>query len=33
MEFSDNGGREVQFWLVPREMNSNADALANMAFD
>jgi ribonuclease HI len=33
MEFIDDGGREVQFWLVLREMNSSAGALANMAFD
>jgi ribonuclease HI len=33
MEYSDDGGRQVQFWLIPREMNSEADRLANMALD
>jgi ribonuclease HI len=34
MEYSDEaGGREVQFWHVPRDMNQEADALANMALD
>ncbi|CAE7010499.1 hypothetical protein CFE70_001904 [Pyrenophora teres f. teres 0-1] len=33
MEYSDAGGREVQFWHVPRERNNEADALANKAFD
>jgi ribonuclease HI len=34
MEYSDEaGGREVQFWHVPRDMNREADALANMALD
>jgi len=34
MEYSDEaGGREVQFWHVPREMNREADALANKALD
>jgi ribonuclease HI len=33
MEYSDEGGREVQFWHVPREMNREADALANEALD
>lgn len=34
MEFSDDGGgREVQFWHIPRERNREADALANRALD
>ncbi|CAO2650720.1 Nn.00g020120.m01.CDS01 [Neocucurbitaria sp. VM-36] len=33
MEYSDDGGREVQFWQIPREMNREADALANRALD
>jgi ribonuclease HI len=33
MEYSDDGGRYVKFWLVGREMNRDADALANMAFE
>ncbi|KAF1831854.1 hypothetical protein BDW02DRAFT_504337, partial [Decorospora gaudefroyi] len=34
MEYSDDGGgREVQFWHVPRGMNREADALANRALD
>jgi ribonuclease HI len=34
MEYSDEaGGREVQFWHVPRDRNREADALANMALD
>ncbi|KAF1841128.1 ribonuclease H-like protein [Cucurbitaria berberidis CBS 394.84] len=34
MEYSDEGGgREVQFWHIPREMNREADALANRALD
>jgi ribonuclease HI len=33
MEYSDDGGREVQFWHVPRERNSEADQLANKALD
>jgi ribonuclease HI len=34
MEYSDEGGgREVQFWHVPREMNREADQLANGALD
>jgi len=33
MEYSDDGGREVQFWHIPRELNREADALANRAFD
>jgi ribonuclease HI len=32
MEYSDAGGIEVQFWHVGREMNREADALANKAF-
>jgi hypothetical protein len=32
-EYSGEGGREVQFWHVPREMNREADALANKALD
>ncbi|GME24180.1 Ribonuclease H1 [Neofusicoccum parvum] len=31
MEYGDDGGIEVQFWHVPREMNREADALANTA--
>jgi hypothetical protein len=32
MEYSDDGGgREVQFWHIPREMNREADAMANRA--
>jgi ribonuclease HI len=34
MEYSDEaGGREAQFWHVSRDMNQEADALANMALD
>ena len=33
MEYSDDGGREVQFWHIPREMNREADALANRALE
>jgi ribonuclease HI len=34
MEYSDEaGGRELQFWHVPREMNREADQLANKALD
>jgi ribonuclease HI len=33
MEFGDDGGIGVQFWLVPRELNTEADALANRALD
>ncbi len=31
MEYSDDGGRECEFWLVPREENQEADRLANEA--
>ncbi|PSN61738.1 ribonuclease H-like protein [Corynespora cassiicola Philippines] len=33
MEYGDEGGREVEFWLIPREMNREADGLANAALD
>jgi ribonuclease HI len=33
MEFSDAGGREIMFWHVPRELNREADALANKALN
>ncbi|KAL6703198.1 hypothetical protein ACN47E_010127 [Coniothyrium glycines] len=33
MKFSDDGGREVQFWHVPCGLNKEADALANKALD
>lgn len=34
MEYSDEGGgREVKFWHLPRELNTEADALANKAFE
>jgi ribonuclease HI len=33
MEYSDEGGREVQFWHISRERNSEADQLANKALD
>ncbi|RYC57706.1 hypothetical protein CHU98_g8503 [Xylaria longipes] len=33
MEFGDNGGVSVQLWHVDREMNREADALANQALD
>ncbi|KAL1633068.1 hypothetical protein SLS56_003139 [Neofusicoccum ribis] len=33
MEYGDDGGIEVQFWHVPREMNREADALAKAALD
>lgn len=33
MEYSDEGGREVQFWQIPREMNKHADSLAKKALD
>lgn len=33
MTYGDDGGMHFKFWLVPREDNRNADALANRAFD
>ena len=33
MEYGDDGGIECQFWLQPRELNREADALANAALD
>ncbi|EME77467.1 uncharacterized protein MYCFIDRAFT_212709 [Pseudocercospora fijiensis CIRAD86] len=33
MEYSDDGGICVEFWHVSRDMNSEADALANAALD
>jgi ribonuclease HI len=33
MEYSDDGGRQVKFWHLPRELNGEADALAIKAFD
>jgi ribonuclease HI len=33
MAYSDDGGREVQFWHVPRERNCEADRLANKALN
>ncbi|KAK7726418.1 hypothetical protein SLS57_003505 [Botryosphaeria dothidea] len=32
MEYGDDGGIEIQFWHIPREMNREADALANATF-
>ncbi|KAH9865507.1 hypothetical protein J1614_009092 [Plenodomus biglobosus] len=32
MEYSDDGGRTTKFWHIPRELNVEADALANKAF-
>jgi hypothetical protein len=29
----EDGGREVQFWQVPRQVNREADALADRALD
>jgi ribonuclease HI len=33
MACSDDGGREVQFWHVPRKRNGEADRLVNEALD
>lgn len=33
MEYGDDGGIEVSFWYVARELNREADALANAALD
>ncbi|KAL1639173.1 hypothetical protein SLS58_008141 [Diplodia intermedia] len=33
MEYGDDGGIEVQFWHIPRELNRAADSLANAALD
>jgi ribonuclease HI len=33
MNYSDQGGRHVQFWHIPRDMNREADLLANRALD
>ncbi|KKY20717.1 hypothetical protein UCDDS831_g04493 [Diplodia seriata] len=33
MEYGDDGGIEVQFWHIPRELNHAADSLANAALD
>jgi ribonuclease HI len=33
MEYSDEGGRQVQFWLIPRDLNGEAGRLANIAPD
>ncbi|KAL2874911.1 hypothetical protein SGCOL_009889 [Colletotrichum sp. CLE4] len=32
MTYGDDGGRDIMFWAVPREDNTEADALANQAF-
>lgn len=33
MTYDDDGGLDFKFWHVPREKNSEADALANQALD
>ena len=33
MEYGDDGGIRCKFWLIPRDENSEADALANSALD
>ncbi|KAL1626146.1 hypothetical protein SLS54_002980 [Diplodia seriata] len=33
MEYGDDGGIELQFWHIPRELNRAADSLANAALD
>lgn len=33
IEYGDDGGIEVSFWYVGRELNREADALANAALD